>query len=454
MNELPESGHHPHGPSSAHRWLICTDSPFAEAEYPDETTDPADEGTAAHWFAESCLQSGNDAQVFRDNGADTGLVTRGSEIIIPAEVSGCEKDWPVTGEMVEAVQVYIDEINKHAKKRGTKTFIEEKVHLAENYGLDYPVGGTADAIMYLPRSKTLAVRDLKYGRHVVVEVGDDKFVVNPQAGIYGLASLAEIVRLIGKQVEVKKLDIGIVQPRAYHKKGPVRNIIVELFDLIDLEIAIAEAVNGPRVRVAGEHCRFCKAKDDCETYAEWRAGENTSGFEAEVPDTSKKDVAVSQVPVSELPLSKPVKGLTLQELGVARASIRFLKDWVKEVEEEVRTRLLYDMEVPGWRLAPGRGSRSYGGSPEEVEQAAKATIEEKGLDPDLLYSPRVLRSPAQLEKEFGKGAFKNTPLGQLVTTTEGGPTVVGSDSDKPDYVKDNGFEGEVPPADDDGNSLL
>src|SRR5690554_5714157 len=117
---MTEPAHYNHGPSSAARWLLCTDSPYAQEGYPDETTDAADEGTAAHWLLEQCLLAGWTAE-------EGALKFDG---IVPAgEGTGTVKEWPITGEMIEAVQLHIDTVKPDAVKKGTRLFVEERVRL-------------------------------------------------------------------------------------------------------------------------------------------------------------------------------------------------------------------------------------------------------------------------------------------------------------------------------------
>ena len=153
-------------------------------------------------------------------------------------------------------------------------------------------------------------------------------------------------------------------------------------------------------------------------------------------------------------LARPVKGLTLDELGQARRLAQHVRTWLKEVDEEVKQRLLHDLKVPGARLGQGRGKRAWGGSPEEIKAAVAATAEALGADETEFYPAPDLKSPAQLEKQFGKGQFKDTPLAKLVAYTAGGPVVVDEDSDTPEWAPSDTFEGEAEPEKDVTSSLL
>lgn len=461
MTEEVVPAHYKWGPSGAHRWLICTDAPNAEAPYPDEVTEPSDEGTAAHWLLEQCLKAGQDCQEWLDS---SYLALYGP--IIPAGTGadpekddpGTVWDWPITGEMIESVQLAIDEVNKQAKKRGTKLLVEVKAKVQGHYGLREPVGGTADIVMYLPKSKSLYVLDFKYGRGHVVEVGNDRWTVNPQVGLYAICALNQLEKLLGERREVKWIVAGIIQPRAHHKAGKVRTKKITPFQLMALEGDMIEAVNGDPKRVPGEEqCAWCKAKPDCKEYHQWRGEAAVDGFEGEppfpannVPDTSivAPDRAVVEAPPTGLEgmITRPSTALTLEELGRVATILPTIKKWAKEVEEEIRTRLLNDLQVPGKRLAPGKGNRSFGGDEATIAGAVdNLLLYHPEVGPDDIFEPRKLKSVAQVEKVVGAGKLKETDLGKLVTRVEGGPAVVDTDSDKPEYVKNGGFTGEVPP---------
>ena len=49
-------------PSSADRWMVCPGSTVLEAGKPDSSSDFADEGTAAHFLAATCLEKGTNAK--------------------------------------------------------------------------------------------------------------------------------------------------------------------------------------------------------------------------------------------------------------------------------------------------------------------------------------------------------------------------------------------------------
>ena len=56
MMNHKERSHSVLSPSGAHRWLVCTPSALLEQQFPDTTSEAAQEGTLAHELAELKLR--------------------------------------------------------------------------------------------------------------------------------------------------------------------------------------------------------------------------------------------------------------------------------------------------------------------------------------------------------------------------------------------------------------
>ena len=458
----PEPAHFPHGPSAAHRWMRCPGSIAAEAAYPDVTTEPADEGTAAHWLLEQCLLDGNSA-------ADEAIV---HDHIVPAgEETGCERDWPITGEMKEAVQLAIEHIQGFAKKKGTKLWVEDRVRLDDELCLPVPVGGTCDSFLYLPRSKVLVVRDFKYGKGVVVEVKEKDGRLNEQLVLYALGALYRFRREFPDR-EVKWVDLGIIQPRAFHKKGPIRSYKASVQELLswepELDLAVDATLDPNAPRIPGEkQCSFCKAKKDCaERHAalgdaaqdEWAAVSQPEPSTVPVPaaeqapELARNDRGELVVPSGRagvedvvLPNLVPPSAMTAYQLGVVRRALGKYKDWIKAFDEEVKKRLEHDIPVAGARLGQGPGKRPWNDEKAALERLRELAAEGVVEETTVIDQPTP-KSVAQVEKAVGKRKFKELGLSDLHSYVAGGAVVVDEESDKPDYVKpDPGFTAEAGP---------
>jgi hypothetical protein len=326
----------------------------------------ADEGTAAHNLAEFCLEGGSEASVY------LGTTT-------PGKV----QDWPVTEEMVEAVQCYLDEKNFHVKRLSGDDG-EDCVHVSiESSVKPLPdrddLWGTADLIIYEAFGE-LVVIDFKYGKGIVVEVE-----WNDQAMFYGLGALQKI----GAK-DVSKVTIVIVQPRAPHPKGPVRRWTVTPDVLLqfgeELRAAADLTADPEAPLLSGEHCRFCPAAVPC-------------------PELRKKVLQTAASDFSDLPaeIEEPAAHVRLpnpadpEELAQAMKILPLLDYWTREVGGLVLRELERGMEIPGWKLVRGRANRAWKDGA-DVERRLK---NKTGVHVDQIYK-RTLQTPAQIEKVVGK----------------------------------------------------
>ena len=207
-------------PSSSDRWMACPASIRLSEGMPNKSSAFAEEGTRAHALAEQILCG---------------------EFIDPSEIEDG---------MLDHVLVYVDHIKELVDSTDGDLMIEVRVHVNED------IYGTADAIIWSESTKTLYVRDLKYGAGLPVEI-----VGNTQLKVYALAALLTT----GKKANV--IDLGIVQPRCPHSDGPVRTLRYDAIELIDFWSDILEAADRTKdansAIVAGEHCRFCPAAPVC-----------------------------------------------------------------------------------------------------------------------------------------------------------------------------------------------
>lgn len=214
------------GASSAERWMNCEGSValidmLGEDEYSDEP-EYRRAGTEAHEVAAECLRTGADAWEYV-----------GSRETFDVEASA-------------AVQVYLDIVRN----------LEPGAVLVEEHLSDpsHPMAfGTADHILF--RCTECDVTDYKHGVGVAVDVEH-----NVQLMYY-----AYLVLLRTPHVELFRLRI--VQPRGFHRDGPVREWTISAADLRkwaedELYPKMDAALIGTEL-TPGTHCRFCPAKLRC-----------------------------------------------------------------------------------------------------------------------------------------------------------------------------------------------
>jgi hypothetical protein len=248
---------------------------------------------------------------------------------------------------------------------GYEKAFEEHVSL-QHFGIEGLDGGTADALLYSPIHKHLVVVDFKYGRGVAVQPQE-----NPQAMSYALGA-AERYHNRG----VNLVTVTIVQPRAPHPRGPVREWTAGVVDLAEFATALVAAAKATQVLDAalnaGEWCKFCKAAPVC-------------------PAMREKALAGAMADFDEvMPPPDPVS-LTPHLLAAVLAEVDFIEIWCRRVREHAHAEATEGRCPPGWKLVAKRANRKWR-EDDEAAAALSAIVPE-----DDLYT-RKLVSPAQVEK--------------------------------------------------------
>lgn len=374
MNELTKL-HSEHGASSAYRWTACPGSVGMSRGIPRKTSEYAIEGTTAHALAELAIKKERDADFW-----------------VGMEIEG----WEVDEEMAEAVQVYVDHI-RSILKEGDVLKLEERVTL-EKLNPPRPMFGTCDCLIYRRSEKTLFVYDYKHGAGVPVDAEGNK-----QLRYYALGALLSLE----KDEPCEKIIAGIVQPRAQHNDGPIREEVFGAGDLLDFSSELIEAVeaslqpNAPLV--PGSHCRFCPAAGVC-------PAKRDQAFElARIEFGENAPEAID-------PRTMPIE--TVAQL-LSRADQ--IEDWIRAMRAHVMSELEGGRSVPGWKLVNKRATRVWAD-----QEKIKKWCADRGLHDDEVFNMK-LKSPAQLEKIIGK---KNLPE-EFVSAVSSGVTLARADDKRP-----------------------
>lgn len=233
-------------PSSLAMTVACPASVKLQASLPPlpETEEEA-EGTAAHWVALS-YAAGNRYPV-------------GTEFNLNGRV------WTIDEEMEYGALMYVEAIGgPHSSLRLEDPVTIPRIHPTLCWG-------TPDAWRYIPDYyianldrivKLLRVADYKYG-HRFIEVYDNYQLVAYVAGIMERLQLDD-------NDEDLWLELILVQPRNYHRDGPVRRWLIhasEIRALVNIAYNAAQEALGDTPRaITSEHCRDCRARVNCRTY--------------------------------------------------------------------------------------------------------------------------------------------------------------------------------------------
>ncbi len=435
-------------PSGAPAWTRCHAKLHREASYPDESSEFADEGTAAHFLRDECLRVGRSPGIYL--GLHIVVRPTGADWTEAGEERGANV-FEVDREMVDAVSGSIHELKDLLCDIGEHQAWHEQALSIEAITGEEGAEGTVDFSALAQR--VLLVDDLKYGRGVQVFAQD-----NEQLLIYGVAALDEL-DLVG---EVEELWLHINQPRLNH------------FDLWKLPVTEArERVKA--IRAAADHiramppedlqaipgekqCRFCRAKGACAEYRDQVLATVADDF----VDLNKGEMAVSVIDAERILANaygvKP-KAVTFersgdagrfvvtkpslqpqleaameriassddQHLATCMDAVDMVEAWCKGVRAEVERRLLGGQFTDArYKLVAGkRGARQW----KDAEQA-EAAMRAMRLKVDQMYQMKVI-SPTQAEAVLSANPRKWKKLQDLIDQPEGKPSVAPASDKRP-----------------------
>jgi len=365
-------------PSASHRWLVCPGSVHAQAGIaePDTGNKASREGTVAHALLEVCMLFGFDPQDLIDHA-----------LLGP--------DMPeVAQHMVDGVQNALDWVEEYVDFYGAKNLVilnEQRVRIGSMIGVpDEVCNGTPDIQIVHLDGKCLTTVDYKHGM-IPVQAED-----NSQLMLYTLGGIKE------QGNKFKEYKNVIVQPRAAKRRAieetSYKNSKLTAFTEKANRAALA-ALAPDAPRAAGEHCRFCRAANNCQTYRRRARQVAADEFDA-LPDPE-------EIPDSELN----------RILGEAH----ILLHWIQAVQARALAYVVGGGKLDDFELAFGARRRIF-----QDEAAVIEWCERHKLPLDT-YMPRELLSPKQLEdalKRIGKYPKKirgqqkpDSPIAHLIGYT-------------------------------------
>lgn len=226
--------------SHAAEWVRCAAfvrmNRTPQAAVLDDAADHTvrEEGTAMHWVAQALMHDAPDFPCF------------GVGAVAPNGVT-------ITDELYDAAMFYCDVLDSY----GAQWNIEQQLAAPS---IHPKCGGTPDAycIGATQYHNVLVVADLKGGYRPV-----DVF---PNWQLIGYAS-AIVDANRGALDDADEIEFIIVQPRAYHRNGPVRKHRMRIGELApyieSLRMAAAIAMGDHARAVAGPQCDNCAPRASC-----------------------------------------------------------------------------------------------------------------------------------------------------------------------------------------------
>lgn len=421
---MPPKTHARLSASSSHRWMNCPGSIRMSEGLEDPETIYQIEGRAAHALAEFALsEKGQRPYALPGTGTDTHspsfVDTWRAQVAVKVDTKDGPVAFPVDDTMREAVALYVNTVFDIRWKMSGKLYVERTFNLAM-LNPPEPMFGTADAVIVGDRS--IHVVDLKYGAGVTVEAHD-----NAQLLYYALgAILMEFTRRVmdpsdpfGTEVSGPIIDeatrmfddirVTIVQPRAPHTDGPVRESLTfagaDIKAFAEKLMARAEDTQGNNAPLhSGSWCQFCPARGHC-------------------PELAAHAKLVAQTDFESVPMEAPpdVEHMPIERVAAILQNVDVLNIFIASLKQRITRELEAGREVPGWKLVNKRAQRQW-----LSEEMLREWAEGNGLPGESIYEKRLL-SPAQLEKLIGKLAVP----AELYASVSSGTTLVPDSDPRP-----------------------
>lgn len=376
-------GHHARLSPSNHRWPHCPGSVREEAQYPDVSGEAAIDGTGSHLLLELCLTEMVAPEFYEGR-------------IIGANHEDKPEGWLVSKDRIERVWMALNYISRRQVELreqfpDTETVVEaeSKSNPGAMFGRD-DWYGTCDVTIMVMRGDQclfLEVMDYKDGRGWV-NAADNSQLISYAGGKAAPYVTSGGVRPFWPERIPHGIRTTIVQPKTtppvrYHDYT-TQEVVSQLEDL---SWKAQQTTFEDAPLVSGKHCQWCKHKPNCTAQSE---------KSLEVLKMSNTDV-VAQNGASLFELVENVISDVesmdtdrLVELADAEAGIQAAFDRVKA---ELTARLEQGQQVDGYALKPGRSSRIWNESEDEIVKMLKA----RRLKRDDIYPPKLI-SVAQLLK--------------------------------------------------------
>lgn len=389
-------------PSAWATWGNCPGSPCLYKDIPEESSEYADEGTAAHALAYA---------------AGMRAMNRTPD--------------PMTTEEASFVAKYCDDVMEEAAAGWAslcRGYASKATHYAFEDGVPLePVTGrpgatgTADFWARL-NDGMLVVCDLKYGMGTLVNPER-----NGQLSIYGAAILLRLgkmgikcegIKLVIYQPRVSKTPVEWMPTKDEFNRFAIHTVMasakrcIQIMDDVEMGLDDAE-----KHLVPGEaQCRFCRAKATC------------PALRKQVTETVKADFDV--IPAPQEP-EDTAGTLTvpddIERLAKVLPWLETIENWCDACRAAARARLERGETIPGFKLVAGRkGARRWVDGAEEIINGMR-------INKSVLYVEKLI-TPTAAEKAAKKGDIgprQWAKIKELITQSEGTPAMAPESDPRP-----------------------
>lgn len=252
---------------------------------------------------------------------------------------------PFTKEMYDGARIYERDVREVMRK--TKVFdgpnlgIEQRLEMPQIHELSF---GKCDCYLYDQKNFILYLWDYKFG-FIPYEAFEFWQGINYFAGIFNK------LPHLRANLDRVTVHIRIVQPRAFHRDGVIREWVVPAVKLIPstkiLHDNAHKSLSEDATAVSGPHCAYCPGRHTCETAL--RAG------------VQLYEAATNPLPMDMSPLALGV------QLSIITRAMKHLKHLKDGYDEQVKFKLANNEVVPLWRSEPTYQKAQWSKPIEELE---------------------------------------------------------------------------------------
>lgn len=411
---VEEREHREFSPSKSERFFLCAGSANLIRTLPArERTKYAEDGDIAHTVLEAGLKT------YATNATQAIAASKYRDVQFDNHWKGAintalDYIWGVY-ELINAayddVEIYIE------------NFVNPPINSAPGEAAGY-----CDIAIFSRRARWLGVIDYKHGEGIAKAA-----VGNTQVKQYGAGFLFDERSPIKPQ-DVDRVTLTIIQPRAFHPEGEIRETnttpaeLWNYLQVLDKQIAYCLTPTAP-LTPGVDQCRFCEARSSCPALAAQVLGGINPNWKR-IEDVTK----------GTLP---DLKQLNVQQLAYAKNAFELLRIYMNGVDTHVQELLHAGHHVPGWKLVEADAQREFYemDKPERVKAlAALAGVKESELYSTKMkgiieienmivdsFKSRVSRSRRQQAAADAKRAYAYFTLKQ----SSGKLTVAREDDPKP-----------------------
>lgn len=307
-------------PSEASRWVHCQGAPQLGAQFPELAVSPSRaEGIASHWAGAQALDG---VMLCEGALAPNGVV--------------------LTDEMLKGADLWVGDVLATADERGLRAHLQVE-SLVPLPRILAGMEARSDTWLFDQAAGVLFLWEYKYGRTLVEARGNWQLTLEA----CGILDLLGVDGIAEQHITVV---MRVIQPRAYHREGRVREWRAKASDLRgyfnQLHAAAHDAMQPGARLAAGPHCLNCPAARGCPTLrrsvlavADWAEGAQ--------PEQLPPDALGAELVLLEL----------LEKLVKARHTA---------IETQVEATLRAGQPVGDWTLEPAYGRQKWTATAEDV----------------------------------------------------------------------------------------